>query len=171
MTERITAGVYSRFPPKSPACDRGNEITKLIKIQQWDNGITVHLMKMGKSAKWDIVDTAAIKRHKAKTALRVTLGCVGSEFSVCSREEQAWLQTPCASLISYIWSALNATPGRRDAINLRNSLFLYGSLLSLLFLCKSLGTALTRCREEFIIFSSFKNIFCLFSTLYWIDSI
>lgn len=83
MTESITVGVYSIFPPKSPVCDRGNEITKLIKIQQWDNGITVNLMKMGKSAKWDIVDTTAIKQYKAKTALWVTLKCFGSEFSVC----------------------------------------------------------------------------------------
>jgi len=51
MTVSITARVYSIFPPKSPVCDRGNEITKLIKIQQRDNGITVNLMKMGKSAK------------------------------------------------------------------------------------------------------------------------
>lgn len=83
MTESITAGVYSIFPLKSPVCDRGNEITKLIKIQQWDNGITVNLMKMGKSAKWDIVDTTAIKQYKAKTALWVALGWFGSEFSVC----------------------------------------------------------------------------------------
>ncbi len=102
MTESITAGVYSTFPPTSPACDRGNEITKLIKIQQWDNGITVHLMKIVKSAKLDIVDTAAIKWYKAKTALWVTLGCFGS---VCSREEWSLAENSvCLSYQVYIIS-------------------------------------------------------------------
>ncbi len=56
------------------------------------------------------------------------------------------------------------TPGRVDAINLRNSFFLHGSLLFLLFPCTSLGTALTHCREVFF-FPSFKNIFSLFASL------